>query len=227
MKRSIKWRTLVTVIIAMFTWQSKAGVVVGGTRLVYDGTKKESSLHINNTDKIPFLVQSWIDTSEGKRDNVPFIITPPLFRLEGGQDNVLRVIRTGGDLPEDRETLYFLNVKGIPSTEKRNNTLQIAIKTRIKFIYRPASIKSTPEAASQALTWRQQGNQLIVSNKSPFYLTFFTLNVNGKKLKEDDRMVKPFNEKAFGLPDDNKVNDVTWQIINDFGGASKATSAKL
>lgn len=204
-----------------------AGVVVGGTRVIYDGAKKESSIHIENPDAVPYLIQSWVDSTEGVRSNIPFVVTPPLFRMEAKQDNILRIIRVGGSLPEDRETLYWMNVKAIPSSEKKDNTLQIAIKTRIKFIYRPTSIKQTLEEAAKVLKWQQNGKELIVKNNSPFYLTFFTLKANGSKLQESVRMVSPFNQLKFDLPNENKINNVDWQVINDFGGASKSFSSAL
>lgn len=227
MRQSFCWRIITTILITIFAYSANAGVVVGGTRLVYDGSKKESSIRVENPDELAYLVQSWVDSTEGTRNNVPFIITPPLFRLNAKQDNILRVIKVGANLPEDRESLYWLNVKAIPSSEKKDNTLQIAIKTRIKFIYRPASIQQSPEEAAKVLQWHQRGKQLIVKNASPFYFTFFSVNVNGIKLRDDVRMVSPLSELTFDLPNDNKASNITWQIINDFGGASKSYSSAL
>lgn len=39
-----------------------AGVIINGTRLVYQGEKKESSIGISNPDDIDYLVQSGVDT---------------------------------------------------------------------------------------------------------------------------------------------------------------------
>lgn len=64
---------------------ASAGVIIGGTRLIFDGAKKEASISINNPDSAPYLIQSWIDMQEGSSDKAPFIITPPLYRLDGGQ----------------------------------------------------------------------------------------------------------------------------------------------
>ncbi|VTR59814.1 Chaperone protein fimC precursor [Serratia fonticola] len=70
---------------------AQAGVVVGGTRLIYDGAKKESSLSVNNPDKVPYLIQTWVETTGWVAlRKPPFMVTPPLFRLDGGQENVLR-----------------------------------------------------------------------------------------------------------------------------------------
>lgn len=123
------WRsTIVAALLFTFGMQAQAGIVVGGTRLIYDGGKKESSIGVSNPDKIPYLIQSWVDLQEGDTSKTPFIITPPLFRLDGGQDNILRVVRAGGNLPTDRESLYWMNIKSIPSAEKK----RIHCKLRLK-----------------------------------------------------------------------------------------------
>lgn len=75
-----------TAALLMTLWAPvQAGVVVGGTRLIYDGGKKESALNINNPDAVPYLIQSWVDAQEGDSAKAPFIITPPLFRLDGAK----------------------------------------------------------------------------------------------------------------------------------------------
>lgn len=62
-----------------------AGVIIGGTRIIFDGTKKEASIGITNPDNVPYLIQSWIDVQDEQSGKAPFIITPPLYRLDGGQ----------------------------------------------------------------------------------------------------------------------------------------------
>lgn len=146
-----------------------AGVIINGTRLVYRGDKKESSLGISNPDTTDYLVQSWVDADSKNHAAAPFLITPPLFRLDAKEDNVLRVVRTGGNLPEDRESLYWLNIKAIPSSKHVEgvNTLQIAINTRIKLLYRPSSVKGKPEEMADKLEWHREGNDLVVNNPTP------------------------------------------------------------
>ncbi|RDK86745.1 P pilus assembly chaperone PapD [Enterobacillus tribolii] len=197
------------------------GITVGGTRLIYDGGKKEASLSVTNSDTGPYLIQSWIETQNGGAEKAPFIITPPLFRLEAGQKNLLRVIRTGGNLPEDRESLYWINIKSVPSGEKRENvnTLQIAVKTRIKLIFRPAGLKSTPLDVADKLTWSQTGNRLTVNNPTPFYMNFHQINV-GKHQLNDATFVAPMGSTSFTVPS-GVTGAVTWKIITDYGGVSE------
>lgn len=220
------WQKFLLMTICLTTLAgAQAGVVIGGTRLVYDGNKKESSLTLSNPDKNPFLIQSWVDMPEGSSGKAPFIITPPIFRLDGGQDNILRVIATNANLPGDKESLFWINIKSIPSTEAKENTLQIAVKTRIKLFYRPAGLEGGVTEAAAKLKWQRSGKSLQVSNSSPYYLTFFNVKLNGVELKETG-MVAPFASTTLTLPAASG-GMLSWQIINDYGGASPVLNATL
>lgn len=221
------WRnTIVAALLLTFGVQVQAGIIVGGTRLVYDGGKKESSLGLANPDTFPYLIQSWVTSQAGDTNKAPFIITPPLFRLDGGQNNILRVVRAGGNLPSDKESLYWLHIKSIPSSEKKANTLQIAVKTSIKLIYRPQGLPGSLSEAAQALTWQRSGNAIQVTNSSPYYVTFLNIKVNGREVPKAD-LVAPQSNARFELPTGVSGGALSWQIINDYGGASKVFTGNL
>ncbi|ELI7921276.1 fimbrial biogenesis chaperone [Yersinia enterocolitica] len=196
---------------------TQAGVIIGGTRLIYDGGKKESSLSVNNPDKSPYLIQSWVEPLDGGTEKAPFMITPPLFRIDGGQENRLRVVRTGGHLPEDRESMFWMDIKAIPSATKESgqNTLQIAVKNRLKLIYRPSGLKGSPEDRTEELKWQRSDNQLQVTNPTPFYMNFQSITVGGKDVKEIT-YVAPMSSTSFPCPEASRGN-VVWKIITDFG----------
>lgn len=214
-----------TIMSAGFT-AANAGVVIGGTRVIYDGTKKEATLSVNNPDNTPYLIQSWIETLNGGAEKAPFVITPPLYRLDHGQQNVERIIMAGA-LPQDKESLYWLNIKSIPSAPRKDNTLQIAIKTRIKLIYRPAALKGTaPEEVADKLTWSVAGNQLQVTNPTNYVMNFNEVTVNGKKL-DDVTFVMPGSSARFNLPQGVHGGAMTFTIINDYGGPGKKHNANI
>lgn len=204
------------------------GVTVGGTRLIYDGGKKEASLSVTNSDSNPYLIQSWAEMPNDGGDKAPFIVTPPLFRLDAGQQNLLRVVRKAGRLPEDRESLYWLNVKSIPAINPKkdtDNTLQIAVKTRIKLIYRPSALKGVPEDVTDKLTWSQSGNKLTVNNPTPFVMNFQQVKVGRDEVKNVS-FVGPMSSATFTTPT-AASGAVSWRIITDFGGVgSEHTSAR-
>lgn len=205
-----------------------AGVIINGTRLVYLGDKKESSIGLSNPDTTDYLVQSWVDSGGKNLAKAPFMITPPLFRLDAKEDNVLRVIRTGGNLPEDRESLYWLNIKAIPSSKhvEGMNTLQIAINTRIKLLYRPSAVKGRPEEVAEKLEWHREGNDLVVNNPTPFYMNFQSVTLNGHKVTKATWAV-PKTETHFALPANTGGNTVAWSIITDYGSISHTLTASL
>ncbi|MEO3989023.1 fimbrial biogenesis chaperone [Pseudocitrobacter cyperus] len=217
------WLMAIALTLSLNTAQ--AGVIIGGTRVIYPGGKKEASLNVKNPDKHSYLIQSWID-NEGN-EKAPFIITPPLFRLGATEDNALRIVRTGGQLPEDRESMFWMNIKTIPATEKQENvnTLQIAIKTRLKLIYRPQSLTAAPETQANKLSWQRNGQRLIVNNPTPYYMNFSVVNV-GHSMVKDATYVAPMSTATFTLPA-NATGDVSWKIISDFGAAGKEYRAHL
>ncbi|MCM7771397.1 molecular chaperone [Enterobacter asburiae] len=196
--------------------QAFAGVVIGGTRVIFDGGKKEASISVNNVDATPYLIQSWVDMPEGNANKAPFIVTPPLYRLNGGQQNIERILFSGS-LPQDKESLFWLNIKAIPSATKQANALQIAVKTRIKLIYRPAGLKaSTPEEQANKLTWSRSGNKLQVTNPTSYVINFNEISIGGKKL-EDVTWVDPGKVAIFSLPPGAAGNQIIFKVINDYG----------
>ncbi|HCH38315.1 MAG TPA: fimbrial assembly protein, partial [Enterobacter sp.] len=69
---------------------AQAGVMMGGTRVIYEEGKREATITVTNMDtRVPYLVQSWVENqaADDKRP-VPFVVTPPLFRLDPEQENV-------------------------------------------------------------------------------------------------------------------------------------------
>lgn len=120
-----------------------AGINIGTTRVIFHGDAKDTSISISNNDNVPYLIQSGRNRSaKPGRAAMRRLWSPPLFRLNGGQKNVLRIIRTGGNLPEDRESLYWLDIKSIPSSnpDNKHNTLMLAVKAEFKLIYRPKAL---------------------------------------------------------------------------------------
>lgn len=225
----IKLTTLLLTGLLAVSHIAHAGVIVGGTRIIYDGDKKEASIGVENPDASPYLIQSWVETETGQSDKRSFIVTPPLFRLDAKQKNTLRVIQTAPGLAADRETLYWLNIKSIPAADasRTENTLQLAINTRIKLIYRPAALKgSTPDQVSTKLTWSRQGQDLKVNNPTPYYINFNTISAGGKTL-ENVTYVAPNASATFKLPASARGNQVEWKVISDYGAVSATHQASF
>ncbi len=198
---------------------ANAGVIVGGTRVIYQEGKREATIAVTNSGTAtPYLVQSWVENNGANpQAAVPFIVTPPLFRLDPETRNVLRITFTGGALPGDRESVYWLNIKSIAPTQQEDaNKLQVNIKSKFKIFYRPAKLTGDPERAWQQLQFSISGNQLIARNPTPYYISLFSLAVAGHEVDEPG-MVAPFSTQTWPVTASGRV---TWRAINDYGGVT-------
>lgn len=206
-----------------------AGVEIGGTRLVYDGNNSQASINISNPGDSVYLIQSWVTKdpySKTAADDV-FITTPPLFRLEANTNNSVRVVKTGKALPDDRESVFWLNIKSIPSTKKPTdqNTLLLAVKTQIKLFYRPANLPGKPAEAYTKLKFIEKNGQLAINNPTPYSVSFKSIKVNGVEVANPP-MVLPFSTQDINKSISAGAN-VSWQSINDFGGITPEEKATV
>lgn len=201
---------------------SQASVVVGGTRVIFDGTKKTTTVSVQNKDNVTNIVQSWlaiVDETSPAKDS--FITTPPLFRLKAGEKGFVRILRTGKPMPEDRESMLWLNIKGIPATDdvSDKNIVQFAINSRIKLIYRPAALKNAiPEEFAQKLQWSNDDRAIKVKNDSPLYMNFSEIFINGKAVPEA-WFVAPYSTIRIPVANASPAGkkEITWSVINDYG----------
>lgn len=196
------------------------GLLIGRTRVVYNSEKKEVSLPLSNmSDNNPYLIQSWIENSDGKTRG-PFVVTPPLFRLNAKEENSLRISYTGGKLPQDKESVFYINVRAIPSTPKNDvNELKVVVKSRIKLFYRPKNLTGAASDARKSLTFSRANGELQITNPSSYYVVFSYLTVGNSLLKDID-MIAPGSKLTVKLPGNNSGNTVEWRTINDYGGDS-------
>ncbi|EOX7622281.1 TPA: molecular chaperone [Proteus mirabilis] len=210
-------KSIILFFISLFIINtSYAGVIISGTRVIYNEGNKNVSINVKNPDKMPYLIQSWIDNFEEKKQS-KFTITPPLFRLNPDKENTLRIFLTEEGLPSDQESLFWLNIKTIPATEKTENSLQIAFKTQMKLIYRPKSLKDVNfEEEQKKLSWSKERGKVIVYNPTPYFMNFQTIKFNGK-LVDDVSYAKPFSTKSFDINDNNEHGLISWELINDYG----------
>ncbi|WP_265512229.1 fimbrial biogenesis chaperone, partial [Providencia heimbachae] len=192
----------------------------------YNEGNKDVSISVDNPDKTPYLIQSWIDNMEEKKQS-DFTITPPLFRLNADKTNALRIFLTENKLPSDKESLFWLNIKTIPVTERTENSLQIAFKTQIKLIYRPKALKDINFIEEQKkLIWSKSGNHITVKNPTPYFMNFQSITFNGKKVN-DISYAAPFSTTSFEINDTTDRGSVKWEVINDYGAASEPAEIKI
>ncbi|UEP44497.1 molecular chaperone [Burkholderia sp. B21-005] len=208
----------------------QAGVSLSGTRVIYPAQSKEASVVVKNQSKDDVMIQSWVELPDGTTGDLPFAITPSLSRLGGDKQQILRIFYAGEGLAVDRESVFWLSVQEIPQKAKDDNSLQIAVRQRIKLFYRPAQLPGKPEDAPAQLKWRwSEGDgkpALEVVNDTPYFVSLghaslksgaSTYPVTTEMIapKSSTRLaVKDYSSRA--IPANAKVE---FSSINDFGAA--------
>lgn len=215
-------------LLINFSAQAGGGIGLGATRVIYPADAKQTSLSITNSDtKERYLVNSWVENNLGKKDN-SFIITPPLFVSEAKSENTLRIIYVGQPLPQDRESIYWLNVKAIPSVDKNtvesNNVLQLAILSRIKLFVRPKNLQMQPEEAVKQLRFSRSGERLILHNPSPYYVSTVNLKIGNQKLA--NTMVAPKSVAQVTVPA-GSAGSISFQTVNDYGAVTPVQAGQM
>lgn len=205
------------------------GIALSATRLIYSADKKSTVLNIiNNDDKKRFLIQSWIETSDGKKSD-KFIITPPLFVSKPSSENAVRISYVGEGESGNKETVYYLNSKAIPSLDKQSvegkNVLQIAVLSRIKVFYRPANLKGSSLDAYKQLIFKVAQGGIEIRNPTPYHVTIVNVKINGEKVPTS--MIPPYESKVIAYGKNMVINNISFQSVNDFGGNSPVVTVKL
>ncbi|EBA0748893.1 fimbria/pilus periplasmic chaperone [Salmonella enterica subsp. enterica] len=154
----------------------QAAINVDRTRIIMNSKDKAVSITLSNDSKdTPFLAQSWVDDNNGKRTNT-LMVLPPLQRIDGGQKAQVRITQVQGGgvekLPQDRETLFWFNVRGVPPKPETSNVLQLALQSRLKLFYRPSSIvRGSNDMPEKKLVVEHHGSRITLNNPTPYYLT--------------------------------------------------------
>lgn len=225
----------ICMLLATQTLVSHANVIINSTRVIYPQNQHEVSIQLTNDSSQPSLIQAWIDNGDPNANfnqiSVPFILTPPIVRIEPQSGQTLRLTWTGGSLPQDRESIFWLNILDIPpkkSDSTDSNILQMAIRSRIKIFFRPPSFdEKGATGAFQSLRWQRAsaspGTMLTIYNPSGYYINIASITIThyGKEITSlSGEMIAPRGSAEFKftqLPEKIDNTALRYEIFNDYG----------
>ncbi|WP_329909471.1 fimbria/pilus periplasmic chaperone [Serratia quinivorans] len=223
--------TTATLLGALLAPQAQAAIALDRTRVIFDGGQNSVSLNISNQNKqLPYLAQAWLEDEQGTKIQSPLVVLPPVQRVEPGKPSQVKIqaLPAAKQLPQDRETLYYFNLREIPPKSDKPNTLQIALQTRIKLFYRPEAIAPQQNAApwQEKLTLSKQGDKYQVNNPTPYYITI--VDASSKKGAEgvkgfEPLMVPPKGNISLGVSATALGSSPVLTYINDYGGRPPLT----
>jgi len=226
-------------VICSFVAPAWAGVTAERTRVIVHQGEREASLALVNQNRYPVIVQAWVD--DGAPDSTPdtaqapLMPLPPVFRLNAGQQRSLRLLYTGQTLPTDRESLYWLNIYEIPPQAdtvlaEDQARLTVTLRTQMKVIYRPASLKNSAEDAPRQLRFARGTEGVQVVNPTPCFITLTGARLQDGKafIPLPGDLLPPFSTRSLTSQPAEvpRGADIEFEWIDD-GGNLQTASAPL
>jgi fimbrial chaperone protein len=237
--RTLRAATLALALLASFSATlAQASVVITGTRVIYPGDAREKTVQLTNKDGFPNVIQAWIDVDDPASTpdtaKAPFLVNPAVSRMAPGSGQTLRILYTGSGLPQDRESVFHLNVLQIPprnAAKAEQNQMLLMLRNRLKLFYRPAGIAGSPEQLPDKLRFsllQSGGNwQVKVENPTGYHASFggATLSVGEHQWQLKPSMVAPHGEASWQAQKPSALPAGTPKLsallINDFGARTE------
>lgn len=214
---------LAVILIASIVLPAHAGIVIYGTRIIYPAEKNEVLVQLMNQGERSSLVQSWIDdgdtTLPPEKINVPFLLTPPVAKVAANSGQQLKIKKMPNMLPNNKESLFYLNVLDIPPNNPANagkNVLKFAMQNRIKLFYRPKGIAPVNKSTFSKLSLKRTGSSYSINNDAANWVTVTEVKANDVKINNESIMLAPLSSADVTLKSAN-ANQYKITIIDDHG----------
>jgi len=176
------FRVAAPLLLAAQVGSASASVVLSATRVIYTADAHEKTLQFASQNDSPSVMQLWTDAGDAESTpqtaDAPFIVTPPIFRIDPRAGQTVRLLFTGKDLPQDRESLFYLNTLEIPSINSAyadQNQMLVMLRNRLKIFYRPAGIEGSAQAAPEQLSFHLETEagkwRISANNASGYYIS--------------------------------------------------------
>lgn len=144
---------------------SANGMVPETSVVVVEEEDGEGVITVKNTDAFAVLMLTTLENIKGDEETL-LAITPPAARVEPGKTQSVRFILTNKE-PLKTERLKRVIFEGVPPQKMGKNEVRISVRQNLPVIIRPAGLEKDL-APWKRLTWTLKGNDLTVSNPSPY-----------------------------------------------------------
>lgn len=234
--RSCKWWSVFSNTLALssllFAVHAIAVVNVDRTRIIFNADESSQTLNIKNGADTPSVVQIWSDDGDlmqsPELSTAPIFAMPPMMKLAPDEQRAIRLVLTSRQsLPEDRESLYWLNIYQIPALSRQTGSAEqkilLPLRLRLKVFIRPAALGAPQPEDVQKLRFVVHDRQLTLENPTAWYMSLRLQITN--KLKVDDVLVAPFTKQTLLsahalLPSET----VQYEVIDDRGNPVSFTT---
>lgn len=226
-------------LIFLLSTSVMASVTMLNTRVIYPADTQSKTVQFTNSDNIPYIMQVWSDinnpTSTPDNADGPFVTVPALFRIEPKTGQSVRLIFTGKNLPQDRESVFYLNSAQIPPRNAAGtgqNQMLVVLRNRMKVFYRPKGIVGSPDNVAKQIQFslnQESGHWVLnASNDSSYYASFIhaAAVVGNKEIPFTADMVAPKSQAHWVLSKNSQspagAQKIKFTLVNDYGGHTEA-----
>ncbi|EOA8958779.1 fimbria/pilus periplasmic chaperone [Vibrio harveyi] len=212
----IKKRVLATALVSFLSINSAfAALSLDATRYIFKGDKAVLSPVVENQSERDFGAQVWLENIVEKDTRPTFIATPSFFKVKGKGRQVFRIMKASDHMPKDKESIYWLNLQEIPP-KKKGSGIAMAIRTKVKMIYRPEAIVKDRRGAEKNLTVSYLPGERWLENTTPYIFAIDSVtDSKGKKIKFNKKDVKAL---TMFMPGDRvNVTGYTVKSVNAVG----------
>jgi len=228
---ALLWLLIFCLLLAIST-PIRAGLLAASTRVIYRQGDREQSLMLANVNDYPVVVQTWVDHGEADPNVLsPFASLPAVFQLLPTAVQGIRIVLADAEtLPQDRESVFWLNLYEIPPTRNvaskvQRDGLALTMNTQLKIFYRPADLPKVEVAAQLRFTLVQVDGTWYVEcqNATPYHASFTALEVvDGDHVmsvqSEMDMMTGPFSQRRYVLGAHPPAGQVLrYRLVDDAG----------
>lgn len=214
------WLTVTGMVAALMLSQAaNATLATDQTRYIFQGDKESLGITVKNNDKEhTFGGQAWVDNIVEKDTRPTFVVTPSFFKVKANGQQTLRIIKAGDHLPQDKESVYWLNLQDIPPALKGSG-LAIALRTKMKLFYRPEALIAGRKGAEEriSLQARPDGKSVLVNTTPYIYAIGSLLDANNKPVRVDTEAAQKL--LMFMPGDEVQVKGAVSKVssLNDYG----------
>lgn len=217
---------LVALLTTVMASQVMAAFTLSGTRFIYEEGKKNISFEVKNNMPETYGGQVWINNTTQNKTGVYMVPSPPFFKISGKGKQIVRIMNVNPALPQDRESLFWLNVQELPPKPKTEdgNMLAIAMNTQVKLIYRPKAIIDGRKNAEKRLSLITRDGKIWIDNPTPYYFAIIKVMSHGKEVKLPSSAAQALTEfapKSAVNTGISGLSAISVEAINDWGGVEK------
>ena len=211
------WKIIGSLIVFTLFSAVKASaelpIEIQSTRVVFNEGEPSAFVAVRNKSSIPYLIAVDITQycGEGKTcaGTEDFMTAPSFKVISPGQAFSFRIVKLAENLPQDKESLYLVHFRLLPSeadlSDKDIETIRVtvAMAGSLKLFWRPQTLAKTAGVLKvrDMLSARCVNNRLEIMNRSAYWGTFGSLAVSGKTLLQEGPlpMVAPFSSVLFPI----------------------------